>query len=98
MLYSGVPSEPVAGQMTPTKADVAQLVEQLIRNQQVPGSSPGVGSSKLLNKVACFDLLCNGSVEASCPSLDMLDWSNRLVVTICLPWAPTRPKLISRNC
>ena len=25
-------------------ADVAQLVEQLIRNQQVPGSSPGVGS------------------------------------------------------
>ena len=28
----------------PAYADVAQLVEQLIRNQQVPGSSPGVGS------------------------------------------------------
>ena len=25
-------------------ANIAQLVEQLIRNQQVPGSSPGVGS------------------------------------------------------
>ena len=28
-------------------ADIAQLVEQLIRNQQVPGSSPGVGSKKI---------------------------------------------------
>ena len=28
-------------------ADVAQLVEQLIRNQQVRGSSPRVGSSKI---------------------------------------------------
>jgi hypothetical protein len=28
----------------PTNADVAQLVEQLIRNQQVTGSSPVVGS------------------------------------------------------
>ena len=30
------------------QADVAQLVEQLIRNQQVNGSSPFVGSIKLL--------------------------------------------------
>ena len=29
-----------------TKADIAQLVEQLIRNQQVSGSTPLVGSSK----------------------------------------------------
>ena len=29
-----------------SRADVAQLVEQLIRNQQVGGSSPPVGSSK----------------------------------------------------
>ena len=29
-------------------ADVAQLVEQLIRNQQVSGSSPLVGSRKSL--------------------------------------------------
>ena len=28
-----------------TKADIAQLVEQLIRNQQVSGSTPLVGSS-----------------------------------------------------
>jgi hypothetical protein len=30
---------------TPESADVAQLVEQLIRNQQVSGSNPLVGSS-----------------------------------------------------
>jgi hypothetical protein len=30
---------------TPSKADVAQLVEQPIRNRQVSGSSPLVGSS-----------------------------------------------------
>ena len=28
------------------KADVAQLVEQLIRNEQVIGSSPVIGSSQ----------------------------------------------------
>ena len=28
-------------------ADVAQLVEQLIRNQQVRGSNPRVGSNKI---------------------------------------------------
>ena len=31
--------------MQPERADVAQLVEQLIRNQQVIGSSPIVGSN-----------------------------------------------------
>ena len=31
------------------KADVAQLVEQLIRNEQVIGSSPVIGSSQLKN-------------------------------------------------
>ena len=36
------------------RADVAQLVEQLIRNQQVNGSSPFVGSSVL------WDLACKG--------------------------------------
>jgi hypothetical protein len=30
-------------------ADVAQLVEQLIRNQQARGSNPRVGSSLLMN-------------------------------------------------
>jgi hypothetical protein len=29
------------------KADVAQLVEQLIRNEQVIGSSPVIGSNQL---------------------------------------------------
>lgn len=29
------------------KADVAQLVEQLIRNEQVIGSSPVIGSSQV---------------------------------------------------
>ncbi len=33
--------------MTEEFADVAQLVEQLIRNQQVNGSSPFVGSTSL---------------------------------------------------
>jgi hypothetical protein len=34
----------IADRMTKEFADVAQLVEQLIRNQQVNGSSPFVGS------------------------------------------------------
>ncbi len=34
-------------------ADVAQLVEQLIRNQQVAGPSPAI-SSKRLNKVLFY--------------------------------------------
>jgi hypothetical protein len=34
--------------MSPTKAGVAQLVEQLIRNQQVIGSSP-IAGSRILN-------------------------------------------------
>ena len=34
----------IADRMTEEQADVAQLVEQLIRNQQVNGSSPFVGS------------------------------------------------------
>jgi hypothetical protein len=36
------------GTITEEQADVAQLVEQLIRNQQVIGSSPIVGSSLFL--------------------------------------------------
>ncbi len=36
--------EVIADRMTKEFADVAQLVEQLIRNQQVSGSSPLVGS------------------------------------------------------
>jgi hypothetical protein len=34
----------IAAKMVEENADVAQLVEQLIRNQQVNGSSPFVGS------------------------------------------------------
>jgi hypothetical protein len=34
----------IADRMSKGQADVAQLVEQLIRNQQVNGSSPFVGS------------------------------------------------------
>ena len=34
----------IAAKMIEEQADVAQLVEQLIRNQQVNGSSPFVGS------------------------------------------------------
>jgi hypothetical protein len=34
----------IADKMVEEYADVAQLVEQLIRNQQVNGSSPFVGS------------------------------------------------------
>lgn len=37
--------EVIADRMTKEFADVAQLVEQLIRNQQVNGSSPFVGSN-----------------------------------------------------
>jgi hypothetical protein len=35
---------------THPNADVAQPVEQLIRNQQVSGSIPLVGSNKIINK------------------------------------------------
>jgi hypothetical protein len=40
-------------------ADVAQLVEQLIRNQQVSGSSPLVGfkTNNLMPRMGCFDRL-----------------------------------------
>jgi hypothetical protein len=38
----------VTGSYNRNTADVAQLVEQSIRNRQVIGSSPIVGSSKLL--------------------------------------------------
>ena len=37
---------PDPGSEPGVRADVAQLVEQLIRNQQVAGSSPAVGSSE----------------------------------------------------
>ena len=37
------------------QAGVAQLVEQLIRNQQVSGSSPLAGSNSALIKRACSD-------------------------------------------
>jgi hypothetical protein len=37
-------SRGIADRMAKKQADVAQLVEQLIRNQQVNGSSPFVGS------------------------------------------------------
>ena len=38
----------------PALAGVAQLVEQLIRNQQVLGSSPSAGS-KCFRKIACLE-------------------------------------------
>jgi hypothetical protein len=48
------------------KAEVAQLVEQPIRNRQVPGSSPGLGSrfsnSLLFNQ---FTFPFSGSAENS---------------------------------
>jgi hypothetical protein len=43
--------------MTKEQADVAQLVEQLIRNQQVNGSSPFVGSIESSRTVLVFALL-----------------------------------------
>ena len=39
------------------KADVAQLVEQLIRNEQVIGSSPVIGSSQLKNAFCMLIIL-----------------------------------------
>jgi hypothetical protein len=44
--------ELIAARMTKEQADVAQLVEQLIRNQQVNGSSPFVGSINLFDASA----------------------------------------------
>ena len=41
----------VTGSYNRDEADVAQLVEQSIRNRQVIGSSPIVGSSKLLRSI-----------------------------------------------
>ena len=45
--------QPYRGTHRVPKADVAQLVEQLIRNQQVIGSSPIVGSSKFFVPDVC---------------------------------------------
>ena len=39
-----------------THADVAQLVEQLIRNQQVAGSSPAISSKKDIVGFSCYVL------------------------------------------
>ena len=39
------------------QADVAQLVEQLIRNEQVIGSSPVIGSSQLKNAFCMLIIL-----------------------------------------
>ena len=36
------------------KADVAQLAEQLIRNQQVRGSNPRIGSSQYKGKSSAY--------------------------------------------
>jgi hypothetical protein len=64
-LYGNLPARLQSNSATPTapavlealtgsrKADVAQLVEQLIRNQQVIGSSPIVGSSKFVVPGVC---------------------------------------------
>ena len=46
-----------------SNADVAQLVEQLIRNQQVAGSSPAISSTKkdrLYMRRSFFVILQNG--------------------------------------
>ena len=51
------------------EADVAQLVEQLIRNQQVNGSSPFVGSIQALNtRSANGSSPFVGSIRASTPA------------------------------
>jgi hypothetical protein len=42
--------EPRAKIVVPARAGVAQLVEQLIRNQQVIGSSP-IAGSKILREI-----------------------------------------------
>src|SRR5215207_9526706 len=49
-------SQPRAAARLRPRADVAQLVEHFTRNEGVPGSSPGVGSSKapLRSGAFCF--------------------------------------------
>jgi hypothetical protein len=47
--------ELIADRMAEEQADVAQLVEQLIRNQQVNGSSPFVGSIESEDRVSFGD-------------------------------------------
>jgi hypothetical protein len=39
-------------------AEVAQLVEQPIRNRQVPGSSPGLGSNLSCREFSIANFLC----------------------------------------
>ena len=41
------------------RAEVAQLVEQPIRNRQVPGSSPGLGSRILRSQSAPYFNFCS---------------------------------------
>ena len=50
-------------------ADVAQSVEQLIRNQQVAGSSPAISSSKRhLRKQVPFAVMCSAARNVMCPA------------------------------
>ena len=66
---------PVCGGST-SSADVAQLVEQLIRNQQVIGSSPIVGSSLisfLYPKDLPQELDTAGSLCGQCASIHKAD-------------------------
>ena len=54
----------LAAKMTPAArgADVAQLVEQLIRNEQVTGSSPAIGSIFLAKNSTGASQGANGSI------------------------------------
>ena len=52
-----------------TNADVAQLVEQLIRNQQVAGSSPAISSKKTTRMGGFFFLLCKTRGQSAFPSV-----------------------------
>ena len=45
-------------------ADMAQLVEQRIRNAWVPGSSPGIGSRRRRNGVAPFFIKIRGGISS----------------------------------
>ena len=61
--------EVIADRMTTEFADVAQLVEQLIRNQQVNGSSPFVGSISsqgLLRLTAVGGALRSNLISLTC--------------------------------
>ena len=69
----------IAAKMVEEQADVAQLVEQLIRNQQVNGSSPFVGSIEFSLRVGEVQGWSEESLMGACQKVALPSVGSRTV-------------------